>query len=501
MSRKRGFIYSYLLLAIEMVTSFFFTPFLVRSLGQSEYGLYSLIVSITAYLLLLDLGVGNAIVRYMSRYRVHNDLNMQQKFLGLTTLFYTFIGIFTIIIGIFIQNNISVVFKYGLTPNEIIKVQTMFSITMVNAAITMGISSFDKVILAFEHFAFSRILAMSKLVIRVALSIIILDLGGDAVDIIRINLAMTIVFGAISVLYVIFRLKIVPVFKGFEMGFIKEIIGYSSFIFIQMVATQINAMVDKVLLGIMASSGIIGIYAIGAQISQYFQSIAGCINGVLMPSVVRLVETNATSKQLLDEMVKIGRFKLSYLGLIWGVFLIYGQLFVSLWVGIKNEKAYYVALIIILPMVFSQIQSIGTNILWAKNKHRIQAYLQIAVSIINIGLTVVLIRWNPLIGASLGTCIALFIGDTVVMNLVFKKYIGISIREYYIRLFNGIGLSLVITIICGYVIKSIFSEGWIGFLIGCLCICVIYFLAMVLIGFNRNEKNVIKKYLTNAISK
>ena len=70
MNRRIGVIMSGLLMVFEMLSTLLYTPYLIRTLGQSEYGVYTLVFSITAYLTLLDLGVGNAVVRYVSKYRV-----------------------------------------------------------------------------------------------------------------------------------------------------------------------------------------------------------------------------------------------------------------------------------------------------------------------------------------------------------------------------------------------------------------------------------------------
>ena len=83
-------------------------------------------------------------------------------------------------------------------------------------------------------------------------------------------------------------------------------------------------------------------------------------------------------------------------------------------------------------MLFSLSQSIEAQILWALNRHKIQAVLKICLAVLNIFLTYFLIQWNPTIGAAIGTAIALMLSDVVVMNIVFRKDIGISIWKYYL---------------------------------------------------------------------
>ena len=64
-NRKLGAILSYVSIIASTLIQLLYTPFLIRQLGQSEYGLYSLVNSIVGYLTVLDLGFGNAIVVYI----------------------------------------------------------------------------------------------------------------------------------------------------------------------------------------------------------------------------------------------------------------------------------------------------------------------------------------------------------------------------------------------------------------------------------------------------
>lgn len=55
MNRKIGLVFSYGVMITEIISAMFVTPFIIRSLGQAEYGIYQLTSSITAYLIIFDL--------------------------------------------------------------------------------------------------------------------------------------------------------------------------------------------------------------------------------------------------------------------------------------------------------------------------------------------------------------------------------------------------------------------------------------------------------------
>ena len=496
MGRKKGVVFSYIFMALETLSGVLFTPYLIRCLGQEEYGLYGLVASITSYLILLDLGVGNAIVKYMAKFRINRDKKSERNMMGITLFFYTVIGAIIISVGFVLRYFIPDVFGTGLTAEQQARAQAMLRITVLNCAVTLFFLPAKNTIIAYEKFVLSKCIDIAKVIIRVSLCFFALYFGGKGLAVVTINMIVNLITGIICMIIVMAEFKIIPRLSKIEKGFIKEIIGYSSFIMIQMIAAQINGMVDHILIGafVASSAVILGIYTAGAQISTYFQSFGSAINGVLMPGVVRLVEKNSSKSKIETEMIKVSRISFMFLGLIWVGFLTQGQKFMCLWAGNDNRDAYYVSVIIMTPMLISLSQSIGTQILWAMNKHKVQALLKIGISVVNIFLTVILIKWKPLIGASIGTGIALFAGDVLVMNIVFKKDIGISLVRFNFGILKGILPSLLVSGAVGFVVSYTFkSVSWFSLIIGAGAVVSVYAVCLFAFGMNRSEKLMIKK--------
>ena len=493
MGRKFGTVLSVISMTVEVFSAMFLTPFLIRSLGQAEYGVYSLVLSLVTYLALLDMGVGNSVVRFVSKYKVNEDEIGQRKFLGIITVYYAVIFVVILLIGVVFIEVFPVAFAQGLSSDEIVLAQKLLSITVLSIAITIGTSGFYHTTIAYEKFFVSKGVTIIVSVFRIILEFILLLNGARSIEIVLVNLVCTIVIRGTSVLYVLFRLKIIPTLKNVNFSQIKEIISFSVFIMLQMVATQINNVADQMLIGafVQASSVILAVYAVGSHICQYVQKFGDAINSVVMPGVVAMVERGAKSKDLQQEMVRIGRLNFMFVALIWCVFLAFGQDFVILWAGEANAQAYWVALILTLPHVIIITENIGVKILWAKEKHKIQAVLKISVVLMNLVLTVILIKWNALLGATIGTFISLMLGDIVVLQVVFKKDIGISITGYYSGLLKGIFPSLVLATAIGLLFKLVGLSGWFGFAVNCAVMTVSYGIFMLMFGLNKYEKNLI----------
>lgn len=70
---KVGAVLSYITIAFSNVVGIIYTPIMLRMLGQAEYGIYSLVGSIISYMSIVDLGFGNATIRYIAKYRAVGD--------------------------------------------------------------------------------------------------------------------------------------------------------------------------------------------------------------------------------------------------------------------------------------------------------------------------------------------------------------------------------------------------------------------------------------------
>lgn len=497
MNRKIGVILSYVLMAFEVLSTLLLTPFIIRTLGQAEYGVYKLVFAINAYLLLADLGIGNAIIRFIAKYRVENNKEKERQFLAVATIFYSAMAVIALIIGMILIFIFPTVFANGLSAQEIRLGQILLSITMANSAVTIGTAAYNNILIAYEKFVVSRITSIGQIIVRMILTYIVLVIGWGSIGILLVNLLMTIICRSYFAIYVFMIINLKPLFQGINFLFIKGVVVYSSFIFIQMIATLLNSTVDQILIGslVKSSAVILAVYGVGSQIVQYYQSIGSAFTNVLMPGVVKLVERKASPTETVGEMIRVGRIIFMVLALIWCGFLVCGHEFVNLWAGAQNSQAYIVAIILMFAYMFVLTESIGTQILWAMNQHKEQAILKIIIVLLNIIFSIILIKWTPLIGATIGTFISLAIGDIAVMNIIFRKKLNINLCNYYKGIFKGIVPCLLVTVGIGLLASYLMPDGWLWLCIKVFIMVLSYIIIMYLFGMSKYEHNLCYSFL------
>ncbi len=494
MSRKKGVLLSVVLMAFESASALLLTPYMLHAVGPSEYGVFKLSAAVISSLLLLDLGIGNSVVRYMAKYRALDDRMRSRQFLGVATAYYLIISLLSLLLGAALVAMFPFVFAKGLSLDEIGLGQGLLGIAMLNTAVTLGTSAYTNAVVAHERFVFSRCTSISGIAIRVAMSFFVLHIGAGSTGVMIVNLLTTICTRGLNVLYVLLVLKLAPTLRGANSEFVGEIAKYSLLIFLQMVATQINSCVDQILIGALVSSSasIIAVYGIGVQVVQYYQSIGSSFSGVLMPGVVKMVERGATPQDLCDEMLRVGRLVFTALSIILVCYVLFGAQFVTLWVGAENYAAWHVTCILMAVHCLYLTQAIGTQILWALNEHKAQSVIKMVIVVVNIGLSIALINWNPLIGAALGTAISVFLGDIVLNNILLSRKIKLDLKRYYSSLFRGTLPALMLSFFVGLAIKQLGLLGWFGFVINVLTVVLVFAVSMWMMGFNDYEKQLIK---------
>ena len=124
---KKGALLSYLTIFLTNGIGLVLTPFMIHELGDSEYGLYTLIGSLIGYISVLDFGLNNTIIRFVSKYRALEDKKGEENFLATTMIIYGVISTLVGIAGVFIFFNLESIFT-KLTVEEIEKAKIMFTI-------------------------------------------------------------------------------------------------------------------------------------------------------------------------------------------------------------------------------------------------------------------------------------------------------------------------------------------------------------------------------------
>lgn len=294
---KAGAALSYISIGLNNIIGLLYTPYMLRMMGQNEYGLYSLVASVVAYLTVLDLGFGNAIVRYTAKFRAEAKTKEQYEMFGMFLVLYCAIGLVALGAGFGLYLHIDTLFGDTMSPEELGKVRVMMLLMVFNIAFTFPMSIWGAVINAYEKFVFPKAINITRIVLNTVIMVVLLELGYKAVAMVVLITLFNMVTLIINAWYCKYRLCIHVKFVRFKWGFLKEVSIYSFWLFLNAIMDRIYWSTGQFVLGMFKGAMVVAVYAIAIQLQGIYMSFSTAISGVFLPRITSMVTKGMMRKQ------------------------------------------------------------------------------------------------------------------------------------------------------------------------------------------------------------
>lgn len=489
---KAGVVLSYISMAISIVIQLIYMPVMIRLLGKSEYGLYSLVSSVVSYLSLFSLGLTGAYLRFFAKF-----YSNKEKLASLNGMFLTLFCILSFlatICGVILSFFPKQIFGSKLLDSELSKARVLMLILVINIAITLISGIFESIIGAYEQFIFQRIVGIVSAIVNPFICLPLLLMGHGSVMIVVVTTGVTLARFVVNVWFCIWKIKIPISFQGFQWSLLKEITVFSSFLLINMIIDQVNWNVDKLILGHTNGTEEIAVYGVASQFNSLFITFSTTISSVFAPRVNHIAVQKGKNYQ--DEftklMAKIGRIQWLILGLVTGGFVVFGQYFiVHIFAGKGYEDAYKASLYLVIPALIPLIQNIGIEMQRALNKHQFRSIIYMIMAIGNVGISIPLAsRWGA-VGAAMGTSFSLLIGNGLIMNMFYHKVLHIDMKYFWKEIARTWRGFFIPTILAVVIMRCVVLTNIIIFLICVFIFTVVYCVSIIVFSCNEEEKSLI----------
>ena len=484
---KLGAIFSYLAITINIVSALIYSPWMLRQIGSGDYGLYALSCSLIN-IFMLDLGIGAAVSRFVSKYlaedsqdKVNNLLGVIYKlFLGIASL----ISIILIIVYFYIDD-----IYLSLTSEELNKFKIVYLIVATFTVLSFPLSAtLNGLMTSYEKFIEMKLCDLIHKIVVVILIVFVLLFGYGLYALVTINAIGNLLF--LLVKFVIIK-KTTPVsanFSYFEFSLIKEIFGFSIWVLVNTIMARLIINFTPSILGISAGTIQITLFSFAAALEGYTYTFASAIDGLFIPKVARLAYRDKDISKIEDLMIKVGRFQLNVIGLIFVGFVVIGKEFITLWLGANYIDVYYGAVLLIFPALFYLSQQIGKETMVMTNKVKYLTYVNIGKALISVGLVFMLSRNWGVVGACVGISVA-YMFRSIVNLFQYKYQLNIAISGFIRNCYFKMMLPQVITlVICIFISMVYVSTGWLHLVIKGILVFVVYVTILWSLAYNREEK-------------
>jgi len=479
-------------LLLSVLIGFFLSPFVVHRLGNTGYGLWTLVVSLTGYFGLLDLGIRSSVGRYVARYLARQDRENVNRTVSTAFAMLAVGGLLVLVAAPLLVHFVFQFFKIEAGYESSAKIALLILAADVSLALPLGV--FTGVLFSLERYDVLNAVSITGSLIRAGLIITLLSRGYGLVALAVVSVAVSTLENLArlylaSSLYPPLRLRLSLV----STTNLRELLGFGAYRFVFIIAAQVIFYTDSTVIAIFLGAGAITFFAIAATLIEYARKFVSSMTDAFYPLAVRL---DAQEDLVgLRRLLVVGTRTTLLLALPIGIgFIFFGDQFISLWMGSQYRFSAEILVVLALPQLVGMSQFVSVLILAGMAKHKMLAYLVLGEAAVNLALSVILVQKLQLIGVAWGTAIPHLITNTVI-PLYTLRQTKLSIGEYARRaLWPPLLCALPFAGLCSFLGSRLAEPTWTVFALEVAgSSCVFYVLAFFICLEPEQRKRLLEK--------
>ena len=410
----------------KVVLVFFVSPILVHGLGDTRYGIWVFVSSITAYLALGNFGIKSAVMRFVARYNGLKDDDSINRVVNTSSAVLAAVAVVVLAITFLA----AWLWRSPLgIPGELAgETRWFFVLSGTLVAMLLVVSVPQSLLAGLGRFPIRNAISVLSLVLRNALLVGVVWCGGNLVAVGMVLIGGGVLdFGALSWAARRCFPRLAYSYRYVDREMLRIVCGYGANVFAGDVAFLVMAQSAPLIIGaVLMSPDQITYFSLGGALTGYALSILGMVVFVLTPAVSKwqAMGNDPTIRSLL---IHATRYALYFIAPIeFGLFM-FGHPFLALWMGPRYADAGYATLAILsVPLLLAAVGMVSSRILLGVGRVRPLAIITAIQAVLTVGLSLALVRPFGIEGVASGIslALALCIPATVILAC---RYIQMSV--------------------------------------------------------------------------
>lgn len=317
--------------AVGAIVGFFMAPYLVHMLGNEGYGTWTMIVALTGYVLLLDLGVYQGVLQYATRYHATGETALLNETVSTATLVLSVAAA----IGIVASGAMAWLCPRYIAVENIpmARVQWALFIAGTGVSLTIVLDMYNAIIVACQSF---HLLNASTVAVRLVSAGALVWTLSQGMDLLSVAIVVSVanLLGQIVRVWIAHRLvphlRVRPRFIC--RSAMERLFGYGVWMFAIRLSRMLLGNIDLVIIGI--SYGAVGaaFYGIAVTLISYAQAAINGVSFVLTPIAI-MGDARAEMWRMRSLLLRSSRVGLVLGGVFFLGFAFWGKEFVAQWMG------------------------------------------------------------------------------------------------------------------------------------------------------------------------
>jgi len=483
---------------VNIGINFFFTPYLIKTIGKEAYSFFPLANNFIGYVNIITVALNSMASRFITIKIHENNDEGANRYFNSVLVSNSVLALILILPSIFFVLFINRILN--VPANKLIDVQFLFGFVFFGMILSILTSVFGVATFAKNRLDLSSKRSIESNFIRVISLLVMFSLLTPSVAYIGIANLLVIIFVLITNIY--FTKKLLPNIliskRFFDLNAVKELLTSGIWNSVNQLSLVLLTGLDLLIANIFVGATAAGEYSIVKTIPNFIQQLVGMLVGVFVPQFT-ILYAQKKHEELLDNINR----SIKFMGLIITIpiaFLIsFGDIFFKLWIPSENlSKLYLLSNLTIIPMIVTGSINTIFNVYSVTNKLKVPALVLLMTGFLNTLSVYILIRETNL-GILAISLVSFTIG--LIRNLIFTpiyaaKCLNLKWNTFYKAILRGCICALTMMLLCYALKNTIEVNSWIKLIItGGACSIVAIFINLFIVFSNSDRKEIIKSIM------
>lgn len=415
----------------NLLAGFIVVPYLVRHLGQTNYGLWILVASFTNYFSLLDLGIRAAVGRQIAFYKARGDVAGFNATANTALVILGACGVLALVAMLAIT---LLFFRlYDVPPEQAHDVRVALLLVGVNLLLWLPLNMFDAMLWAMQRFDLINAVDITGSILRAGLVFWWVGSGGGLVALAVIQLISLAGMQGVKAA-VALRLDRTLRFgtRHLTGGAARGLAGIGFWNSMLAISNVVNGEVGPMIIGVRLGIPPVTPFSIASRLVGYGRDFLIACTGVLTPMAIanHAAKNHGHQRTLFIEGSK---FCLALTLLCLAGFVVLGKAIIVLWVGPSFEWAWALLVILAVGEALPMSQWVAYSVILGQYHHRALGCMNLLGNVLTVGVALLLVgHWGLA-----GVCVAFAIPATLcrgIFQLAFAcRLVRVSAGQYLAR--------------------------------------------------------------------
>ncbi len=417
------------------VVAFLLLPFMVHHLGDRLYGFWALAGTFVGYYGLIDFGLTATVAQYISGAIGRKDLKECNLVFNTALRIHSMLGGLVVLVTLVVAALAPLICH---SPEDASLFREVILLLGVTVALDFPLKTYKGLLLAEMHFDMLSWLSLLYTALRTVFVIWAVLAGYGLLGLVWGTFLAAIPISLLTLWLTHKTFPWIRVHAGpTNRDTTKRLFSYSVYLFIADIADNLRFGVDPVVITAFVGLAAVTHYRIASVFADQYLRVMISMLGVFQPLLSQLhgANDNVRIKRAFFLATKISVCVASFLcfGLI-----AWGRPMILRWMGPHYMDAYGPLVVLSLAMLVDLWQLPSVSFLNATFNHRFYALSTLAEGLLNLAISLILVRRYGILGVALGTLVAAVLVRIIVQPWWMCKVTEISYPTYMRQLSGSI---------------------------------------------------------------